>query len=838
MLGTREMGEAVKILDAISDRFTVYNSATGRNESFSKFCRNFCTINEPNGLLVRSNFGNTSDHIDLSYPITTVLGRQLHMDPHFFGAKVAIPLRNLSGGSPDDELVVSVNQLQATNGHFIFDTDAGQLPNNIREVKLVGLQFRAERPESISQKSIEHWERSIVHYIRREFKSDYVDALVLAESFITSEVVRAGLSLIPFLLIGFCIMVTFSSVTMGLSAIYVGQMGPHKFLLAFMACVCPFMATGTALGMMFWIGFRFGSILCVTGFLVLAIGVDDAYLMINSWQRVRERREKQKKLATAKSDSGMSIDYVSTTYSSPNETSEQMMREVMRDTGASITITTLTNILAFTIGALTPTPEIRLFCIGNGIALTVDYVYQWTVFGALMAVVGKRELRESSAPSRASSVISYAEPGSCSHTFMDGYCRLLTNGFVASLVMGCFAVYVYLSVYGLLTMKAELRPEQLFLRSSDILKIMELRNEYIIPYYAVCIVFVNNPGNLTDPMQIKRLHNLVHDFETMPSSLGRFSTKFWLRDYEEFIASSEETNRLLAEDADAFEATLKQRGRNELKQFLEWPEFDFWNGFVRIAEPSPTSGGQVQVEKFFFTTAYYGAELRDWSNRAELLNRWRHVADSYPSLQVSIYEDDSKFLDLIPTMVPQTMQSSICTLLCMFVVCLLFITHPTTVIVANFSIFSTCIGVFGLLSLQGIDLDPLVMSAGIMSIGFAVDIPAHLCFHYYRAGIGEKAIDSVEERLRHCIGAIGFPVLEAGFSTIICVLSLTFVDLHMAQVFAKTMVLVVALGLVHGLIIIPVLFFFISLVPAVPRPQSPKTAPLDSGAMDGGTKLP
>lgn len=38
-----------------------------------------------------------------------------------------------------------------------------------------------------------------------------------------------------------------------------------------------------------------------------------------------------------------------------------------------------------------------------------------------------------------------------------------------------------------------------------------------------------------------------------------------------------------------------------------------------------------------------------------------------------------------------------------------------------------------MLSLLGIDLDPIVMSSMIMSIGFSVDIPAHLSYHFYKS---------------------------------------------------------------------------------------------------------
>uniref|UniRef100_A0A7I4Y5P3 SSD domain-containing protein n=1 Tax=Haemonchus contortus TaxID=6289 RepID=A0A7I4Y5P3_HAECO len=838
LLKTSHLNETVKVLDKISHDFYLQTSKGEKN--FEQFCQGFCTLNEPvrhfySGMLIADKYGNDTRHLDLGYPITTVLGTKLFMDPNLFGVKIAVT------GDQGEELVVS------TANRVYKDSLQNQLPNNIREVALIVLQFRAEIGSDVQLTDMNGYERSIVGYFQNFYKSDFISVYVLTDSFITSEIVRAGLSLLPFLVIGFVIMATFSCVTFSISGIVLKQMNVHKITLAVMACVCPFMACGATLGAMFWCGFRFGSILCVTPFLVLAIGVDDAYLMMNAWQRITAHRRgcgswicqpsSPDERPVIRSHGGIKphvlvvgdvLDPVKTPADSLDSEIRHRIVEMLVETGPSVSITTITNVLAFGIGAFTPTPEIQLFSIGNALAVVVDFIFQITIYAALMVIVGRyeieKEMNEKPAicdqiPSEKSSTT--IEEPTVGTRILDAYCDLISNKYFSSLVIAVLAVYWYISIVGTINIKPELSPHKLFLSDSDLVKIFDARKQYISTYYSVCWVLVKNPGDVMNETISKRIHHLVEDFESLPNSVGSYSTKFWLRDYEDFHKQGQEL-----ENPDEFEEMIgtgiefSQNGSsmfpsvsktegNELKQFLEWPEFSFWKGFLQV-EPSQ-SGKQYKVSRFFFTTAFHGEELTEWSSRATLLNQWRALADKYADLEVSVYEDDAKFLDLIETMVPISMQSALFTFVSMFAVAVLFISHPPTLFVATLSILSTSIGVFGIMSLMGADLDPIMMSATVMSIGFSVDIPSHISYHYYQTA---KETSCVKTRLKKTVAAVGFPIMQASLSTTLCVLSLFFVQLHMSRIFAQCMLLVVLIGMIHGLLIIPVIFNLIAALPS------------------------
>ncbi|VDN55569.1 unnamed protein product [Dracunculus medinensis] len=752
MLNIPQLNDTVRILDhAVNDIF-LHNKHTNQSLSYNQLCTNFCDLNEPvrnfyYGLKISKSHNNTPLAIDLSFPVTTVLGMNFRVDNNFYGVKAEIEREN---GRKE---IITLKELKSVKGRTIFDDERAKIKNNLRDIRMVLLQFRANKPADALQNEIERFELDVVEYFKKyivttNFSSEYVDVVIMTPLFATAEIVRSGLLLFPYVILGFIIMCIFSTFTTTISALLMSQMNLSKIAIAIMACVCPMMACGTGLGLLFWFGLRFGSTLCVTPFLVLAIGVDDAFLMINSWQRNKSLRS--------------SFPYSISDFKENSSTNKLKARicTMLEDIGPSVTITTLTNVLAFGIGSLTPTPEIQLFCLGNAVTMTMDFIYQITFFTAIMVVAGKYEMTYEGKASIKSQ--NHSKENSLKsllvNTFkslVEKYCDILCSKLVTFVVILSLIIYWCISIYGAKNMTAELRPERLLVQDSDMVK--------------------------------------AEDFESLPSSLGRFASNFWLRDFEEFIRVSDRSI-----DENQNNITSISTVTNELRYFLEWPEFRHWKGFLDL---STDENGQIILNKFFFTISSHGEELKQWSNRAILLQKLREVADNYSFFEVSIYDDDAKFLDLIGTLVVQTLQSSICTFVCMMFVCLLFIKRTSGAIIATFSIISTCLGIYGFLSIWDVNLDPIVMSAMIMSIGFSVDIPAHVTYHYY-----QRPLPSPKIRLYHCMCTIAFPILQAALSSLFCVLSVTYVELYMGKVFAKTMILIVTIGLAHGLIIIPTLF--------------------------------
>lgn len=105
----------------------------------------------------------------------------------------------------------------------------------------------------------------------------------------------------------------------------------------------------------------------------------------------------------------------------------------------------------------------------------------------------------------------------------------------------------------------------------------------------------------------------------------------------------------------------------------------------------------------------------------------------------------------------------------------------------------------------------------IMSIGFSVDYSAHITYGYV---ISTEALP--RDRIRNALGALGWPLTQGAVSTILAVIVLANVPAYMIVTFFKTVFLAITIGLLHGLIFLPVtlsLFVRGSCISGTPEPK-------------------
>uniref|UniRef100_A0A0R3RZG2 SSD domain-containing protein n=1 Tax=Elaeophora elaphi TaxID=1147741 RepID=A0A0R3RZG2_9BILA len=799
MLRPSHLNDTIEVLNLALNNITLYDPITNHNQSFNQFCKEFCHINEPvlqfyNAYMVQKwnleRGERPNRYLRLNYPISTLFGREIPIQPYFFGVEL------YKGNETKKDIEKETEGIRQFFGN---DTDVGSLitwnethpvVTNMKSVKMISLHLRALQSPQWSKDEMKRWEMDVVHFFEN-YKSDHLTIYVVSTTYIEEEMIRAGVSLLPYLTTGFIIMCTCSVITVMVRAAYMHQNNIFKIILAVMACTTPLLACSTGLAILF---------LC---------GIDSSYLMIHEWQRVtKEIRDGEKKAGSV----------------------GHRMSEVLSEVGPAILISAITNILADAVGCFTSSPEIRLLCIGNLFSMFVAYLYQMSFYSGLMSVVGKFEIAAERNEDNTTNIAIQKSQRKSSRfhdksklyisKYMGAYVNIIAHPAIATLIILLYITYVVMSVWGISRMNISLTPQKLFPENSPLIKLDNLRAEYQIPIFTVASVFVDTPGDLSQKLPLLLMNNMVQDFENLHGSWRHDGTMYFIRDFavfQKFLQSNHDYDyESLAEDDFISTTTmdpddLLKFDNDNLANFLTWPEYSFWSGFIQLQNVSADKK-KKRLKRFFFTTAYHDEKLKEWTYRGKLLREWRAIVDKsmYESFHASVFHEDAIFLDLIDNMPTDTWQSIAGTLVCMGAVCFLFLRNMLTVVIATTSVLSVSIGILGILSWWNVDLDPISMAAMLISTGFSVDIPAHVAYHYCKAS--EKS--TPQARLGNCLTSVGFPAVQAALSTILCVYSLWFAGIYMSQVFVKTMVTSVILCNLHGLVILPAILSIIHRIRA------------------------
>lgn len=193
-----------------------------------------------------------------------------------------------------------------------------------------------------------------------------------------------------------------------------------------------------------------------------------------------------------------------------------------------------------------------------------------------------------------------------------------------------------------------------------------------------------------------------------------------------------------------------------------------------------------------------------------MLTDLREICARYSTedLQIVVFHPWFIYIDQYLAITPQTIQTILVTAGVMILISIVFIPNFVCAIWITIVIVSIVMGVIGYMTWWGVRLDGVALINLIMCIGFSVDFSAHICYHYLTAGEDEGKPTSrmtPEDRIRDSLYALGTPIVQGAFSTLLGVAGLFFAPSYVFVTFAKMIFLVIMLGAFHGVILLPVL---------------------------------
>uniref|UniRef100_A0A914QJS8 SSD domain-containing protein n=1 Tax=Panagrolaimus davidi TaxID=227884 RepID=A0A914QJS8_9BILA len=105
---------------------------------------------------------------------------------------------------------------------------------------------------------------------------------IYADKVANEEMSRGSKETVNLLIFGLLLMLAFMCISMWSLKL------STKLILIPAAVLTPLLAAATTFGLIGWCGFAYNSIMAVAPFLLLGIGVDDAFLLLHCWRKYRK----------------------------------------------------------------------------------------------------------------------------------------------------------------------------------------------------------------------------------------------------------------------------------------------------------------------------------------------------------------------------------------------------------------------------------------------------------------------------------------------------------------------------------------------------------------------
>ncbi|XP_026168725.1 NPC intracellular cholesterol transporter 1 [Mastacembelus armatus] len=208
------------------------------------------------------------------------------------------------------------------------------------------------------------WEKEFINFMKN-FKNPNLTIAFSAERSVEDEIDRESNSDISTIVISYVIMFIYISLALGHIQSFSRVMVDSKISLGIAGILIVLSSVAASLGIFSYAGVPLTLIVIeVIPFLVLAVGVDNIFIIVQTYQR----------------DERM-----------PQEELHQQIGRILGDVAPSMFLSSCSETVAFFLGALSNMPAVRTFSLFAGLAIFIDFLLQISCFVSLLGLDARRQ---------------------------------------------------------------------------------------------------------------------------------------------------------------------------------------------------------------------------------------------------------------------------------------------------------------------------------------------------------------------------------------------------------------------------------------------------------------
>ncbi|XP_040571494.1 patched domain-containing protein 3 [Lepeophtheirus salmonis] len=543
----------------------------------------------------------------------------------------------------------------------------------------------------------------------------------------------------------------------------------HKFYLAVVGIACVGMGYASSVGIFQLLSVYATPMNSILPFMLLGIGIDDMFVIVQASKNVKQNDDEE---GENKMDS-----YIG---------------NIMKSAGVAITVTSLTDILAFGIGGFSQLPALRNFCLYSSAGIFFVYFYIMTFFLGWFVIDARRveSHRDACLPciiKKSSWVPCYTRKSfaerlfSCSGVLIDS---LFFRGLAIIVTIVVFGF----GVYGLTLIEPKFDPKSYINPESKLLSYFKASEQHF-----------QKLGGIPGQFYILNPNNSLVEIEKV---------------YEELKNSEFIEENSLRTFHKAFSKTINSTTNfqySSLTNFLYTSRVPFDWAVKFKASQKPVCGDTTEdVKLSAFVLYFQHIKKTRVQDQIQSMKKIYQIGEKIEGERNGlIFPHATQYSNLITLdiILSELTRNILLALMTVFIAALFLLADALTSIYVLLSILLSIIDVTGYMYFWGVSIDTASAVLLTVSLGLAVDYSAHIAhgyIHSSKSSRGEKVKDSLTK--------VGPAVLSGGISTFLAFILLANSSSIVFTTFFKIFFLVVLFGLYHGLIFLPVLLSFIGPV--------------------------